>query len=414
LFSGETWRQDSNLFDSDYFPYLEISAVGIGTNEYQLEDVKVESAPSRARMVLRENDIVVSTTRPHRGAIAKIKAEQTPFIGSTGFAVIRNIIDESFDSTYLLNTLFSELVLKQFFRRSSGGSYPAITLDELCLVKIPKPPLPIQEKLVEEMERARESRRRKLAESESVISQANEAFQNQLGISLPTNTTKSKTFALKLNQLQGKRLDVNFHNPSNDKVQSSLYENRPLKSLVTLLSGGTPSKSEAEFWNGNIPWVSPKDFKEFYLNDAEDHISEKGVKDAGLKLIPKHSVLMVVRSGVLIHSLPVAFNLEPVTINQDLKALITNDDINAEYLAFYLRVLGKRLLPSITKHSTTVQSVNTGEFESLQIPVPPLPTQQKLVDELKHILETSRRLKSEAESEWQAAKDWFEAQLLGK
>ncbi len=97
-----------------------------------------------------------------------------------------------------------------------------------------------------------------------------------------------------------------------------------------------------------------------------------------------------------------------------MKALITNDDINAEYLAFYLRVLGKRLLPSITKHSTTVQSVNTGEFESLQIPVPPLPIQQKLVGELKDILEVSRRLKSEAESEWQAAKDWFEAQLLGE
>lgn len=322
-----------------------------------------------------------------------------------------------FDSEKVLpKFVFNYLKTKRYeawvksIQRPSGQ--PNINKEEYKSFTIPLPPLPIQEKLVEEMERARELRRRKLAESEIIISQANEEFQNQLGIPLASIEVKRKVFALKLNQLQGKRLDVNFHNPSNDKVQSSLYENRSLKSLVTLLSGGTPSKSEAEFWSGNIPWVSPKDFKEFYLSDAEDHISEKGAKDANLKLIPKRSVLIVVRSGVLIHTLPIVFNLEPVTINQDLKALITNDEVNPEYLAFYLRVLGKRLLPSITKHSTTVQSVNTGEFESLQIPLPPLNIQQRLVDELKSILETSKRLKSEAEGEWQQAKDWFEAQLL--
>lgn len=153
-------------------------------------------------------------------------------------------------------------------------------------------------------------------------------------------------------------------------------------------SGGTPSKSSPDFWNGDIPWVSPKDFRDFYIRDAEDHISEEGMEAAGLNLVPKNSILVVVRSGILKHTLPVAVTTREVTINQDVKALIPVMNINAEYLALYLSVYGSKLLPIITKHSTTVQSINTGEFELLDIPLPNLPIQEFLVLEMREARRT--------------------------
>ena len=134
--SNETWEKPSG--DSDEtFRYLEISNVSLGTNEYVLEDVPVCDAPSRTRMLLRSGDIVISTTRPHRGAIAEIRAEDDQTIGSTGFVILREHLQPEIRRDYFLYTLLSDIVLIQFLQRSSGGSYPAIVPDEIDRVIIP-------------------------------------------------------------------------------------------------------------------------------------------------------------------------------------------------------------------------------------------------------------------------------------
>jgi type I restriction enzyme S subunit len=152
----------------------------------------------------------------------------------------------------------------------------------------------------------------------------------------------------------------------------------PLKDIVKMFSGGTPSKSNSSFWIGTIPWVSPKDFKTIYISDSEDHVSETAIKSSSTKLVPSNSILVVVRSGILQHTLPVAVNTRPVTINQDVKALIPSCNVLPEYLAYYLNIFQHSLLPLITKHSTTVQSINTDEFENLEIPIPEKNVQKKI------------------------------------
>lgn len=74
--------------------------------------------------------------------------------------------------------------------------------------------------------------------------------------------------------------------------------------LGGFLGGGTPSKANPEFWKGSLPWVSPKDMKRPYINDAEDHISLKAVEGSAAKLIPAQSILYVVRGMILAHFLP--------------------------------------------------------------------------------------------------------------
>ena len=149
-FSKETWNQKDN-FENE-FPYIEISEIDLSSGKIKnVSSVPIEEAPSRAKMVVRENDIIVSTTRPHRGAICLIDSEKDGFIASTGFAILRKLKTDEISKEYLFYILRTQICLLQMLQRSSGGSYPAITALELRNLSIPIPNKDIQEKIVNDI-----------------------------------------------------------------------------------------------------------------------------------------------------------------------------------------------------------------------------------------------------------------------
>ena len=219
----------------------------------------------------------------------------------------------------------------------------------------------------------------------------------------------NKIFLINRSELDG-RIDASYIAQKIKTKRKYNYPTEKLNKLVRSLTGGTPSKEKPEYWDGDIFWVSPKDFKQFYIDKSEDTITELGLNNSSTKLIPANSILLVVRSGVLIHTLPVAINTIPVTINQDIKALIPSNRIIPEYLGYYFNVFNSEILPLIVKHSTTVQSVNTSEFDRLEIPVPPLKDQQLIVN----ILNAALSSKQQKESEAKALLESIDVYLLGE
>lgn len=148
-FSTESWDQKS-IFET-FFPYIEISGVKLKENTYETTDVPVKEAPSRAKMIVRNGDIIVSTTRPHRGAITTIVCPDDQIqIASTGFCVLRNLKRNDVLKEYLQWILLDDYVLLQMLQRSSGGNYPAISSDELKKVLIPIPDVNIQRQIYQE------------------------------------------------------------------------------------------------------------------------------------------------------------------------------------------------------------------------------------------------------------------------
>lgn len=127
---------------------------------------------------------------------------------------------------------------------------------------------------------------------------------------------------------------------------------------------------------------SPKDMKTERISDSEDHITKEAVSHSTASLINADSVLIVTRSGILRHTLPVAVNSVPVTINQDLKALTPRSGIMAEYVAWALRAFGRDILNMCSKHGTTVNSVETSKLLSFQMPVAPTEQQHRIVAEI--------------------------------
>lgn len=161
----------------------------------------------------------------------------------------------------------------------------------------------------------------------------------------------------------------------------------PLGEIGKWVGGGTPSKSEARFWaGGTVPWVSPKDMKSTVLRDTEDHITPVALEESTTQIVPSCSVLIVMRSGILRHSLPVAVNAVPVALNQDLKAITPHPGIDATYLAWVLRRFEDEILHDCTKAGTTVQSVETPKLQRYTIPLPPTAEQQRIVTALEEHL----------------------------
>ena len=160
------------------------------------------------------------------------------------------------------------------------------------------------------------------------------------------------------------------------------------------LGGGTPSKAHPEFWKGAIPWVSPKDMKVDVITDSQDHISTAAVEQSAVRLIPTGSLLVVVRGMILAHSFPTASTEVPVTINQDMKAIVP---FRADLIRFLL-LLTKGLKPEVLRlvlrstHGTC--KLLTDDLFSLPIPIPPLAEQRRILAKVNELMAICDRLET--------------------
>jgi type I restriction enzyme, S subunit len=154
-----------------------------------------------------------------------------------------------------------------------------------------------------------------------------------------------------------------------------------LSEIGGTVGGKTPTKSISHYWDPpEIPWASPKDMKVFLLKTTEDRIARAAITDYGMNILPPGSVLMVTRSGILSHTFPVAIAEVPITINQDVKAVLPNDLVTPRYLAYMLRAYEREILHSCSKEGTTVASVETHLLEQFELPLAP-PHEQKLISD---------------------------------
>lgn len=144
---------------------------------------------------------------------------------------------------------------------------------------------------------------------------------------------------------------------------------RSISELCEIRSGGTPSKSVAEYWIGDIPWVSGKDLKSPSLDDALDHVTAAGV-EAGSRIAPADSVLVLVRGMGLAKDLPVAVITRPMAFNQDVKALVSRGEISGAFLRSAIYSGKERLLSQIVRSAHGTMTLNLDDIERFKIPCP--------------------------------------------
>ena len=152
-----------------------------------------------------------------------------------------------------------------------------------------------------------------------------------------------------------------------------------LRFLVDLSSGATPDTGKPEYWDGEIPWVSPKDMKQTEITDTRDHVSELALSECTLRLIEPGAVLIVVRGMILAHSFPTALNNKSVTINQDMKALRCCPTLTPHYLRDFFHGFEEHTVSLADSSAHGTRKLDTAVLGRLEIPLPPLLEQQQIV-----------------------------------
>lgn len=184
-----------------------------------------------------------------------------------------------------------------------------------------------------------------------------------------------------------------------------------LKEFGFITGGGTPLTTNPKYWNGKIPWITPKDMKADLLNDSEDKVTIEGINNSSAKLIPANSILIVGRSGILKRTLPVSINTVECTVNQDLKVLVPYIQEMATYIHLLLKGHEDFILKKLIKYGMTVHSLKYQEFELQPFPLPPLQEQHRIVTKVQQLQQQLSQLEAQVQQSRQYAQQLLQSVL---
>ena len=324
-----------------FLPLGEVLAIKNGKDHKALEDGDIPVYGSGG--IMRYVDMAAaegpSVLIPRKGSLGNLFYVEGPFW------VVDTIFRTEIRAEIVVpKFLYHVLLTMKLGEMNQAGGVPSQTQSGLNRLRIPVPPLEVQREIVRvldqftqleaELEAELEARRRQHAQYRELV----------------------------------------LTNVSNGAVRYM-----PLGRIGKWYGGGTPSKSNANFWrDGTIPWVSPKDMSVSVLVDTEDHITFDAVNASATKFVPANSVALVARSSILDRKLPVTFIPFTCTLNQDVKAVIPFDGIEARYLFHVLQGMSGRLLTVARRTGGSVASLDSKKLWAFEVPVPVLEDQRRI------------------------------------
>ncbi len=364
-----TWNP-ANASTQDLFQYIDLSSVDKDKKEVDrncVSSILPQEAPSRARQLVQSQDVLVATVRPNLNGVALVADEYDGATASTGYCVLRSN-PKKLDSKYLYYWVQTGDFVKEMMAQATGANYPAVSDKIIKESKIPLPPLAEQKRIAAILDKADAIRRKR----QQAIQLADEF-------------------------LRAVFLDM-FGDPvTNPKG----WETERLENLVKVVSGGTPSKGNEIFWNGDFPWVSPKDMKSIKISDSIDRINQVVFEQTNLKKLPIGSVLIVVRGMILAHTVPIGITSAQVAINQDIKAFISLGRVLPEFLLWFLLSQHANLLSKVSNAAHGTKRLEMDDLLGLPVFVPTVELQDKfarVVSAYKNTIDTIIKSQSNAQT----------------
>lgn len=362
IIAGATPKSGEAIFWDGDIPWITPA-------DYTTEDVFVyeghksitqDGLNSCATSLIPEGSIIFSKRAP----VGLVAINSNPLCTNQGClsCVPKDAVDAKY--YYYVMSIYGE----QFDLFASGTTFKEISADVFANFKLPYPDFETQKQIVSFLDA-------KCAEIDALIA------------------AKEKTNALLKERRQSiiyeavtKGLDPTV--PMKDSGVEWIgeipegWEIAALKRLGIPATGSTPSKDSADYWDGDIPWVSSKDMKSDYILDSEDHITQAAVDECGLTLFPPGTLIFCVRSGILRHTFPVAVAMLPVAINQDLRALCLTGDVNPAFLLYYMRGMNDTIVTLYQKIGATVESIEMDWFLYFPVVLPSREEQDRIVEAL--------------------------------
>lgn len=388
-----TLNPEKTYHDTE-FSYIDIDSIENETGRIKnTKKYKRYDAPSRARRMVKFNDVIMSTVRPYLKAFAIIQKEHENHICSTGFAVLSPHKDVN--SKYLLYSIFSRYVIYQCKKMMVGAQYPALNESQVKKIKIPLPPLPEQKKIAEILSTVDQS----LEKTTKVLEQA-EKLKKALVLTFFKKGINHKKF--KMSELG----DI-----------PNEWEIVKFSDVIDVIKRGP--------FGGSIK-------KEIFVNDGYKVYEQKNVignnfslgnyyidenKYGELKAFSiRNNDLLLTAAGTIGKVALVPSNIRPGIINQALiKITPNNKKIIPRYMYELLLTDSFKNKISGRSHGATMKNISSvKEIKSIKMPLPPIIEQKKIVEILETVNQKVLILKNRSERMTKLKKSLMNDLLTGQ
>jgi type I restriction enzyme S subunit len=268
------------------------------------------------------------------------------FDGQCSTEIFCLLPSDKVDKRFLAHWLLHPKVSTRINETSTGARMPRANMNAILDFDFPLPPLAEQQRIVAKLDAA-------FAEIDRAIGVVNskEAEVQKLEGSLLSSSIGGNTM---------------------------MWKTVKLGDVCNLVGGGTPSKKNDDYYDGDIPWATVRDMSVDELSFTEHKITELGLKNSSSKVIPENNVIIASRVGLG----KVCILRQDTAINQDLRGVIPKreNEIDKSFLFYWFKGIASKIIGA--GRGATVQGVTLPFLNSLSFPLPPLAEQQRIVAKL--------------------------------
>ncbi len=367
---GELVQTNKRSINADY-PFKEIEYLDTGSitrgKIHSFQKYKLGEAPSRAKRLVEQNDIVYSTVRPIQRHYGYIENPQPNLVVSTGFTTI-TCDTNKLNPKFLYYFLTSDDSVEYFdlIAEASTSAYPSLRPSDIESLDIIIPELPEQHAIA------------------SVLS----SLDDKIDLLHRQNKTLEE---------MAEALFRQWFLPAEASAQAGVveaseeWETITLYDAIELVGGGTPKTSVDEYWNGDIKWLSGGDIAANHksiINASEKTITQEGLDNSSAKLLPKYSTVISARGTVGKYCIL----SEPMAYSQSNYGIKPRFDGCCFFTYLLVNYSVKEL--NSAAYGSVFDTITTNTFKGLELTIPPEKEIQDFEENIKnYFLKISNNVK---------------------
>jgi type I restriction enzyme S subunit len=316
-----------------FINYLDTGNITKGKiDKIQYFNLLTDKVPSRAKRIVKKNDIIYSAVRPNQEHYGIIKNPVENMVVSTGFVVLRAKEDKCYsDFLYYFLTLPENTEYLSNVAEDSTTAYPSITPDIIMDMDISLPPLLEQKAIAEVL--------------------------SSLDDKIDLLTRQNKTLE-DLAQAYFRKWFI--------EDASKEWEVVPISEKFDVLLGGTPSRKIESYWtNGTIGWINSGKINEFRIIEASEYITEEALNNSSAKLLPAGTTVLAITGATLGK---ISMVLRSFAANQSVIGLVPKAELSNNFIFLWLKENINALISMQTGGAQ--QHINSNDVKSFDVIVP--------------------------------------------
>ncbi|MFA5871585.1 MAG: restriction endonuclease subunit S [Parcubacteria group bacterium] len=332
---GSNYPHGSDFSDKDYCLFLNAKNVCGDSFNFSNSQFISQSKDAELRKGKMQKGDFVLTTRGTVGNVA-FYDETIPFENmriNSGMVILRN--NKDFDSKYLFQLLKSWITKKQIVELTTGSAQPQLPIRDLKNLKIIRPTIEEQKQIAE------------------IIS----SLDDKIELNRKINANLEKIASILF-----KKWFVDIGDRLLEEWKVAKFTD-----VVEVMSGGTPKTNAYQYWNGNIPFFTPKDADDsVYVLGTEKYITQDGLKSCNSPLYPIDTTFITARGTVG----KVAMAGVPMAMNQSCYALRGKDDTDPYFVYELTKMTAEELKQKA--HGSVFSTITISTFAQVSFPFPDL------------------------------------------